>query len=277
MWLIGVLVLLAVGSAVIVLIGWAPRPNPSPPPWDIPALAGPYTGIVGTLAGFSVASAIFVADLNLVSQAPSFAVVVGMFLVSFLILVATAMMFGSTPHVPDDETGGAEHDALVQQLSHMVANVGYSVGIALSWLGLRPLLKSLRLDAPADVFTWLLLTSVLAAAGRIALFLYRLTAANAPACLAIPLVGFGLATIYRLVVVRAVPTLWPADNAALTFAIVAFGVTVVGFVMQSGLLVIQGSSLLRTALRRSGHRVMLAYAQTSITVVALTWFAVALA
>ena len=87
MWLIGVLLLLAVGSAVTVQVGWVPRPILSPPPWDIPTLAGPYTGIVGTLAGFTVASAIFVADLNLVSQAPSFAVVVGMFLVSFLILV----------------------------------------------------------------------------------------------------------------------------------------------------------------------------------------------
>lgn len=78
MWVVGALILLVVGAVLIALIGWAPRRRESPPIWDISGLSGTYTGIIGILAGFSVGSA--------------FAAAVGMLLVSFLILIGSAMM-----------------------------------------------------------------------------------------------------------------------------------------------------------------------------------------
>lgn len=64
MWVVGVLLLLAIGAGLVLLIGWRPRASPSPPLWDIPALRGTDTGVVGMLAGFSVAGAIFIASLG---------------------------------------------------------------------------------------------------------------------------------------------------------------------------------------------------------------------
>ncbi len=118
MWIVGTLILFAVGVAAIVAIGWTPRAMSGPPPWDISSLGGTYTGIVGTIAGFSVASAIFIAGLDVARTSPLFATVMGMLLVAFLILVFAALIYASTPNGADI----ADH-AVVQPLSHLLASM----------------------------------------------------------------------------------------------------------------------------------------------------------
>jgi hypothetical protein len=271
MWIAGTLILFAAGVTAIVIIGGTPRATPSPPLWDIPGLGGIYTGIVGTLAGFSVASAIFIAGLDVGRQSPVFATVIGMLLVSFLNLVMTALMYALIPSAPEDGD-----DAAVQSLALVLANMSGCMGLAISWLTLAPLLELIGLPSLADAFTWLLLIVAIAGSGSVALFAYRMTTANVAACLVIPVLGFALAAFYRLGAVRLWPALWPATDAALQFAFVAFGVVVLMFGFQSGLLLAHGEPAMRVRVRRDGHRVALAYSVVSVVTVGLTWFAVAM-
>ena len=275
MWLVGIALLLGVASAIVVWVGWTPRRTPSASLWDIPSLAGPYTGIIGTLAGFSIASAIFVANLNLVAESSSFPPVIGMLFVSFLVLVPAAMMYGSTPDppAPDEDDDGV--GVVLQRLSNLLANGGYYLGLALSWLALRPLLVGLRLPTLAETFTWVLLVTVVAGGMRLDVWLYRLTAANATSCLAVPVVGLVLPVLYRLASVHLAPWLWPTDEAIMALTLVVFGMAGVGFALQSSLLVVHDDRKLCAWLLQHGHRVALAYVEATVALVVLVWLAVA--
>jgi hypothetical protein len=272
MWIIGVLLLLVVGAVTVARIGWTPRPRVGEAMWDLPGLGGVYTGIIGTLAGFSVASATFIAGLSSARGSPAFAAAVGMLLVSFLILMSSAIMYSDTPSFPASDDDFA---VVFQSLSHVFAYASYFLGVGVGWLALRPLLLMIDLVSLAEAFTWLLLATMVAGSARLAVFVYRLTAASGSACLAIPILGIGLPALYRLLTVRVWPVLWPATDAAIWFAFVAFGVTSVGFIHQTGLLLVHGGARQEQRIRRYGHRFALAYLQVVAITTGLVWFAVA--
>src|SRR5918995_1710814 len=115
-WIVGVLLLLVVGAVTVALIGWTPRSRIGEAMWDLPGLGGLYTGIVGTLAGFSVASVTFIAGLSSARGTPAFATAVGMLLVSFLILIGSAIMYSDTPSFPASDD---DFDTVFQSLSHV--------------------------------------------------------------------------------------------------------------------------------------------------------------
>lgn len=270
MWIVATLILVLMAVAVVLVIGWAPRAQPSPPLWHIPALGGVYVTIVGSVGGLSVAGAIFIASFDAARESPAFATVIVMLLLAFLILVFSALIYASAPTAP---SRGADE---AQALSHTLANMAGCMGLSVSWLGLVPLLEMIGLPKLAVVFTWLLLFVALGAAAWTAIYAYRLTLANGPACLAMPLVAYGLAALYRLVLARAWPALWPDADAALRFAFASVVVTGLLFSLQSGLLLGYGSEWLAARLRRDGHRLALACSAAAILAVALIWFAVAM-
>ena len=84
MWLGGVLVLLAAVVTAASLVGRTLRNAACSPVWDIPAVASTYTGIVGALAGFSVASMVFLATRTSAARTESFGVTMGWFLAAFI-------------------------------------------------------------------------------------------------------------------------------------------------------------------------------------------------
>jgi hypothetical protein len=133
----------------------------------------------------------------------------------------------------------------------------------------------LGLDVLAEVFIWLLLATVLGGAGRLGVFLYRLTRVASVACLAVPGLGFGAAAAYWLVAARVVPELWPATDAPLRLALAVAGLAGLGFAAETALLAFQGEPRLQRKLR-GAERAVLAYVQAVVTVVALLWFAVAM-
>jgi hypothetical protein len=96
------------------------------------------------------------------------------------------------------------------------------------------------------------------------------------ACLTIPLLGFGAAATYRLLVVRLVPSLWPEQDAALAITLVVASLGGLGFAAETAMLAFHGDARLRTRLPGLGQRVVLAYVQAVVTVVALLWFVVAM-
>lgn len=100
MWVAGVVIVLAIGVGLDVAVGRRAEPPPGGQPWRTAGLGGMFVDIAGTLAGFSIASAIFIASTNQNRDSPAYASVVGMLLISFLILMSTAMMYSSTPTDP---------------------------------------------------------------------------------------------------------------------------------------------------------------------------------
>src|SRR5687768_14006954 len=161
MWVVGVVSLLVLLAVGLVFLNSEKRSELPSPLWNLSEIAGHYTDISGILAGFSVASAVFIAASA--REAPGFTDAIGLFIVSFLILIAATMEFGTTPNLSDRVTPSTIRD---QQLSYLTANFSFYLGTALSWLGLRLVLLSIEQSRLAELVTWLLLVSVWAGSAR---------------------------------------------------------------------------------------------------------------
>jgi hypothetical protein len=268
MWLIGTIVLLVAGGAVTAVIGWAPRATAGEPLWDTAKMGGATTGYAGTFAGFSLAATTFIAGLDTARTSPVFATTFGMMLIAFLILVGGTSMANATPTAARFE--GTPTLSLVLVLAQMCT----SLGVALTWLALVPLVEAIDLPALAEVFVWPLLIMTLGAGGWVALVAYRLTTASARGCLAVAVVGPLLPALYRLAS-RSWPALWPSSEAALRFAFVALGAAFLLYALQMGLLIAHGNKTVQERLKRHGHRLVLAASQAYAAVVTLLWLAVA--
>jgi hypothetical protein len=270
MWLVGTIVLLIFGAALVVALGWTPRTPSGAPPWDITELNRANAGGAGTSAGFSLTAAIFIAGLDVARTSSEFATVFGMMLVGFLILVMASWIANSTPKRSEAEGTTALPLAVV------LASTCGNLGVSITWLALEPLMVVIGVPALPDVFIWPLLIMVVAAGAWGALVTYYLTNANSRACLTIPVLGLALPALYRLMAVRGWPSLWPASDAALHFAFVALGVAGLLFALHMWLLVTHSNKGVQQRLRRGGHRIVLASNQVYAMMVALTWFAVAM-
>lgn len=273
MWIVGVLLSLATGSALTSLVGWKQRATPCAPPlWDIQRVAAAYTTIVGSLSGFTVASAVFLANLSVARTSQAFVDLVGLFLIAFLILMGAAVMLGTTPPTVEVSTGD-EH-LQIRHINYIISTVGFYLGTSISWLGLRPMLLALQLQYLADIFSWLLLLAILAGGVRLGASLYSLARVKGIACLSVPVVGLGVPAIYRLVFVNHFSSLWPSVNAGLMFAIITFGIGSTGFLFQSGLPALYGNSVLQRQAQRAGHRILLGYVQAVMMGIGFLWFSV---
>ena len=98
MWVVGLLIFMPLVSAGIVCAGWEKNRVAVAPLWEPRSLAMPYTTVMGPLAAFSVASAIFVAGVSVTRQTQAFYTVVGMLLIAYIVFTGTAMMFISSPN-----------------------------------------------------------------------------------------------------------------------------------------------------------------------------------
>ena len=270
MWLAGVVLLLLFTAGVALSLDRQRRQVPPLPLWDIPRVAGTYTTIVGTLSGFSVASAVLIA--NLARGTPAFDETLALFIFAFLLLISATMQFGTTPNL-----GGTLTDRYLsdQHLSYVFANAAFYIGVSLSWLGLRLMLLALEVERLADFLTWVLLFSVIAGAIRIAMHLYRHTTIAAAACFAVPFIAFGLAAVYRLGLAELWPALWPDSDQPMLLGVVAFFVGGLGYMTQSVLLTLHGNPAFERRVTAYGPRWLLAFCQAVVTTVALVWFAVA--
>jgi hypothetical protein len=273
-WLVGVALLMATGVSIMAWLSREPDTRMLPPLWDSAITARAYTSIVGTLAGFTVASAIFLSSQTVSRGPEAFATVIGMLLVAFLALVGAAMEFGSIPggKATLEETEPTLQRA--QNLSFLLGAAAYYAGISIAWLALRPLLLALGLPGLAELFGWLLLIVVIAAAVRIGLFPYRLTQASTRACFALAPLGLGLGLGYRLLAIPF-PALLPERDGPLVFTVLLFLTVGAGYLAQSALYWGYGNSRADLLVSRFGDRLAVAYLETVILSVALLWLAVA--
>jgi hypothetical protein len=268
MWLIGTIVLLFGGAAVTAVIGGTARATPGEPLWDTAKMGAATTGYAGTFAGFSLAATTFIAGLDDARTSPVFPTTFGMMLIAFLILVGGTSMANSTP------TAARTEGTTTLSLALVLSNLCVSLGVAITWLALAPLVVAIGMPALAEVFVWPLLIMTLGAGGWVALFAYRLTMASVRGCLAVTIVGPALPAVYRLMS-HPWPALWPASEAALRFAFVALGAAFLLYALQMGLLVAHSNTAMQARLERNGHRLALAASQAYVAVVTLIWLAVA--
>jgi hypothetical protein len=268
MWIAGVVMLMLVAIALVQALGLRQRQAPAWPLWDIPRVAGFYTTIVGSLSGFAVASSVFIA--NLARGDPEYEDAMAMFIIAFLVLIGSTMQFAATPNLAETAPGYVAD----QQLSYTVANVSFYVGIAVSWLGLRLLVLASGFETLGTILSWILFFSITAGAMRLSMHVYRHTLLSRLACFSIPAIAAGLTVIYRFGAVELVPELWPADNQALSFAVVAFFAGGLAYASQTTLLSWHGNPAWERIVARWGPRWLLGYCQASVLTIYLLWLAV---
>jgi hypothetical protein len=269
MWIVGVSALLLISAGVSVLLALRERPTPALPLWDVTRVAGAYTGIAGTLSGFTVASAVFIADVTRGSLESEGAV--GLFILAFLMLIASTMLFATTPNLTGELT---QHYLSGRHLSYMMANTTFFVGTALSWLGLRLLLLAIGFSGFAGTLTWVLFAVLVLASLRLSMHLYRHTTINAMACFALLPMALGLAFLYWTLG-DSLDVLWPDQDQPLAIATVAFFVAGAAYAIQTLLLALHGHRGWEELVARTGQRWTIAHAQASVTVIFLLWLAVA--
>ncbi len=84
MWIVGVAAVLVVAAGAILWIDRGERPPHRPWLWDNVVTGTATTGIAGTLAGFTIASAISLSEQVAVRGTGSFGNVIGLLLLAFL-------------------------------------------------------------------------------------------------------------------------------------------------------------------------------------------------
>ena len=268
-WLAGITAALLLGVATVIALSAKERLSPAVPLWDIPRVAGSYTTIVGTLSGFTVASAIFIA--NGARGSPAFHDAIGLYVLAFLSLIGSTMQFATTPNLAGDRPKSYVSD---QNISYVLANLSFYVGVAMSWLGLRLLLLAIDFGSFAATLTWVLLFAIVLGAFRVSMHLYRHTLLPPFACFSVPPVAFGLVLMYRLVADMA-PMFWPANNQVLAFATTTFFIVGAAYLAQTLLLALNGHTRWEGLVTRYGHRFLIAFAQMSVVMVFFVWLAVA--
>lgn len=275
MWALGLILSFAIDGALAARIGWQkPAGRPSALV-DVPKLSTTLTGIVGTLSGFTIASAIFLANLDTFRGTSSFAAVMGLFLIAFQILIATAIMFAIVPSLPGKTTQNG-NAVRTQRVIYNLSSSTFFLGLSLSWLGLIPLLQGLELDFLAGLFAWLLLLALLAGATNLAIFLHTHLGAKIMACLSIPPIGFVSALLYRLLAEMFVPALWPPGDPRLMFGIVGYVLASIAFGLQTAIVASYGRPRVQAVLRGYGHRFLIVFVQLTVTAVAFAWLSVVL-
>jgi hypothetical protein len=270
MWLIGILGAFTFAAVAILLLGRGQSAAPRRPEWDVALVAQRYIFIVGSLSGFSVASATFLAGFTEHTGSPALLTVIGMFLTAFVAFVGTAMIFAIVPANPLGEKPG-EGSVEWQHTVYIFGNCGFYIGIALSWFALRPFLLAINLDFLADIYTWIVLFAALVGAARHGLHLYLLTAHTALACISLPIVGFGVALLYRFVLVPYFPALWPQENASLLLSVMLFALMALMFTADTFVLAFGPRHRLARWLINPKSGALLIYVQVLIVAVGLLW------
>ncbi len=270
-WIVGVGAVLIVVVAATVAVGWRRDELPTPL-WDVSRMSASFTTVVGSLAGLSVASAVFLANLTAVRQSPDFGLVMAMFLIAFTILIATAMLFATVPNLVPPPPDDADYHRL-QRASYLLAVMSYALGLSVAWFALRPLLLALGLTEVAGVFVWVLLVSLVGATLRVAMNLSRQAGYSFVTITALIALGIGLPIAYRAVA-NAIPGLWPPGNASFIFTLLAFAIGAIGFMTETLLHGTYRRSPLAMAVFGHDHRIILAYGAATVATVTFLWLAV---
>lgn len=262
-WMLGVAALFALISLPLFFRRHIQRPM-RPSLWDVPRVAQIYTTVVGSLAGFAAASAVFVARLGVDRPGAGFETTVGLFMLAFLMLAASAMEFGNTPNATETDPDFVR----LQRVCFLIANVTLTLGICTSWLALRSLTLLIGLPALSDMLGALMLVIVLFAAARFGQYLLDFSSACNAVCMATPLLAVGGALLYMGVAAQWLPALRPSSAESLQFGFVVTILATLGFALQSSLFTLHSYPSLRRFVGNV-ETVAVGYTQVGATSIAL--------
>lgn len=251
MWLVGILPLMIL---VGLFAGFLPGKRGSTEfatDFDLMSLSEEYSAITGPLAGFSIAAAIFLANLSRIAEPAFFADVMALFLIAFIMLMATAIIPASFRAARMDSL--PEHHHEVHCVLFIVSNLIFYLSLSVSWLGLRPRLLSIDLSSLADVFTWLLLFALLAGATGLGAWLHTLLGVKLLPSVLVPVVPMAAAIVYGLTLAQRFPALWPPVNPVLSLAILVFAIAAVGGGVKTSMITFYGQRRFHHRLRRLGN------------------------
>ncbi|MCC7463616.1 MAG: hypothetical protein IT480_14280 [Gammaproteobacteria bacterium] len=274
MWVIGFLLLFFVTAIVTWRLN---RPSGLPPatvPWDMPGLATSYGSIIAPLAAFSVASAVFLANISRSDHNRTFENLMALFLIAFIMLMGAALMFAT---LRGATTAATSTPAVItsRRVMYILCNLGFYLGLNVSWLGLEPLLRAIGLERFAHVLSWILLFSILSGAARQGAWCRTLLGVHTLAPYTIAGVAAAAAALYRLGLVPLVRPLWPAD-APLTICVVVFIFAAVIFSIETTMIRLQADEHAHQVLARIGLAILPPYIAAVATALVLLWFSLVL-
>jgi hypothetical protein len=274
MWLIGVVVLMSFNASIVALANRRRKEVGPVPYWNYVHMGESYGLIVGPLAGISVAAAVFLASVTRAAQSPSFVDVMATFLISIIILMGNGMMLATFRSAEKGRNPGEDFESAHGVVWVLCSIVFYS-GVTMSWIGLRPMLISIDLVPLANVFTWLLLFTILSGCARLGGWLFSLVGTKAPTAILVAVLPIGTAAIYRLILVPALAWLWPSAGQTLTFAVVVLAVSTLAFGVETSMIAFVGEKRMLARVRHLGPILLPPYVAMVETAVALLWLSVA--
>lgn len=273
MWLVGVLSLMVIIGGIAALLSQLRGPAPFATDFDLDSLSASYARITAPLGAFSVAGAVFLANITREVENVFFVDVMALFLIAFIMLMATAIIYATFRSANLLSLPETHHD--VHCMLFIVCNLLFYMSLSVSWLGLRPLLLSIELSRLADVFTWILLFALLAGAVRLGAWLHTLLGVRFLPSVLIPVIPMVAVVIYGQALAPRFTFFWPEANPVLTFAILVFTFGAIGGGAETAMISFYGNREAHHRLHRIGNILIAPYVSVGIAAVTLLWFSIA--
>lgn len=271
MWIAGFVTLLALLAGGVALINRFDEEATDPGHWDPASHVTSYLGLVGPLASFSVVVAIFVANLSRATESAALEHVMALFMMGFVKLLGAAVLLANARSATKRPDAPRAYDDAIR-VHFLLGYACFFMGLALTWLGLRPVLVVIGLSNLADLFSWVLLLSVGAGAFEQSTWIQMNLANSKIAALVAPLGAALAAGAYRFVLVPLEPRFWPTGDT-LAFVVVMFLLSAGAYTAGSLILKFHGDAVADRVIARIGRRWFPSYGACISCVLLLLWCA----
>ena len=239
------------------------------------ALGKDYAAILATLAGIAITAVVFLAELRDEIAPQAYSSVLGIFSISLVIMVGGSLAYGTSSNTLDAD-GDDEDERIARCVIFILVTATFYSGVALTMLGLHPLLIYIELEDIAGIMAWLLLFSLFAGGNRLGAWMYALLGTrNRVSALASPQ-AIVVAAVYRLVLVPRFPELWPQKNPAIAFSVLVMMIAAIPFFLETTMLRYHRDPSSRRLVRRLGPASLPPFISAALTAVALVWMSLVL-
>ena len=262
----------AVAAGIVVILAPRRPPPTTEVPWDLAQNATRMVSIAGGLAAFTITGVVLLLSF---AREPAtigtpVATAVGMFLVAFMSLVASAMMFANLTRA-----GIVRAGVDVQTMQYAIATMTFFRCVFLGWLALRPLIEAYGFDDLAIQIGWLVLVVAVVAGWALSIaLLHRLGLVRDAVVVVVPLLalaGCGLAALAFATGLRD----RRADTSTLYLTYAMFGLTVASFLGYAAAPAVLEHARLGPILARRWGTIMAVNATLSGLVIGFIWLATA--
>jgi hypothetical protein len=271
MWPVVALISASAVAAAVTLPLAAGRPPPREPPWDLAVNAGKMVTIASGLAAFTITGVVLLLSFARQSGAigSPLSSAVGMFLVAFMSLVASALMYAN-----QTQSGVVSSGVEIQTLQYSITTMMFFRSIFLGLLALRPLVEAYGLDDLAKQIGWLILVlAVLGGWTTSVAVLYRLGLVRARVVVFIPVLA-----LVGCVVVAFLFAVFPdgrSNASALYLAYVLFALNALAFISFAVIPAALENPRFAPAIARSWNTTMAIVGVVSAMTIGFIWLATA--